>query len=299
MTSARRNLLLGLVFGLAAAVTWGSQAVVARTGTLAGFSPVDLAVLRFATAGLVLAPFAWRGRRVLAAVGLWRLLVLACCGGFGNALLFGWGVVYAPASHGGTIAPITAAVSGAILAIPVLAEWPTRGRVLALCGLAGGLVLIGWDGLTGEHPGAWRGDLLLLAAGGIWGGFTVLLRRWQVPALPGTAAICGLSFLVVLPAWLAMGFGAVPELTWRDSALQMVGQGLLSSVIATTLYARATELLGATRAACVSTMMPVAAIILSVLLLGESLGALKVAGVALAVGSMLAAVLFTGRGAKR
>jgi drug/metabolite transporter (DMT)-like permease len=42
-------------------------------------------------------------------------------------------------------------------------------------------------------------------------------------------------------------------------------------------------------------MMPVAAIILSVLLLGESLGALKVAGVALAVGSMLAAVLFTGR----
>lgn len=78
MTSARRNLILGLVFGLAAAVTWGSQAVVARTGTLAGFSPVDLAVLRFSTAGLVLAPFAWRGRHVLAAVGLKRLLVLAC-----------------------------------------------------------------------------------------------------------------------------------------------------------------------------------------------------------------------------
>ena len=42
-------------------------------------------------------------------------------------------------------------------------------------------------------------------------------------------------------------------------------------------------------------MMPVAAIILSVTLLGETLGVLKVAGVALAVCAMLGAVLFTGR----
>lgn len=295
MTTARRNLALGLFFGLAAAITWGSQAVVARAGTLAGFSPLDLSVLRFATAGLILLPFAWRGRHALARVGPWRLLALACCGGFGNSLLFGGGVVFAPATHGGTIAPITAAVTGALFAIPALGEVPTRGRVVALAGLALGLVLLGWDGLQGDHPGAWRGDILLFLAGSIWGAFTVLLRRWAVPALPATAAICAISALVVIPPWVLLGFGAVPDLFWRDAALQMGGQGIMSSVIAISLYAKATELLGATRAACVSTMMPVAALILSVTLLGESLGPLKVAGVALAVAAMLGAVLFTGR----
>lgn len=295
MTSGQRNLLLGLVLGLAAAIAWGGQAVIARTGTLAGFSPIDLAVLRFATAGLLLAPFAWSGRLGLARLGPWRLLALACCGGFGNALLFGWGVVHAPASHGGTVAPITAAVTGALFAIPLLGEWPTRGRVVALAALCAGLLLIGWDGIAGSHPGAWRGDLLLIAAGSVWGGFTVLLRRWQVPVLAGNAANFCLSAVIVLIPWLALGGGAVFDLPWQSSVLQMVGQGIVSSVIATTLYARGVALLGATRAACVGTMMPVAATVLSVLVLGEPWAPLQVAGVALAVGAMLAAVLFTGR----
>ena len=298
MTAARRHLALGLFFGLTAAITWGSQAVVARAGTLAGYSPLDLSVLRFSTAALILLPFAWRGRHALARVGPWRLLVLACCGGFGNSLLFGGGVVFAPATHGGTIAPITAAVSGALLAIPALKEVPTRG------GRGGGdwgrlwrwaWCCWGGTGCRATIPVPGGAIFLLFFAGAIWGGFTVLLRRWSIPALPATAAICGISALVVIPPWVLLGFGAVPDLRWQDAALQMGGQGIMSSVIAISLYAKATEYLGATRAACVSTMMPVAAIILSVTLLGESLGLLKLAGVALAVAAMLGAVLFTGR----
>ncbi len=295
MTEARRNLLLGLLAGLTAALVWGAQAVIARTGTLAGFNPVDLSVLRFVTAAVALSPFLWTGRHALRRIGVRRIFWLSVFGGFGNTLLFCSGVVYAPASHGGTIAPITAAVAGAVLAGPFLGDWPTRGRVLSLVALGLGLVLIGWDGLTGEHPGAWRGDLLLFGAGGVWGVFTVMLRRWAVPALPGMAAVFLCSALVMLPPWVMLGLGAVPDLPWQASALQMVGQGLGASVIATTLYARAVALLGATKAGCVGTMMPVVALMLSAWLLGESLGRLKLAGVAVAVAAMLAAVLFTGR----
>jgi drug/metabolite transporter (DMT)-like permease len=290
-----RNLTLGLAFGLAAAFAWGAQAVVARSGTLAGYSPLDLAVLRYTAAALALAPFAWRARRVLAAIGLPKLLALVATGGAGNALLFGWGVVHAPASHGGTVAPITAAVMGAVLAVPLLREWPTRGRMAAIGAIAAGVLLIGWDGIGGAHPGAWRGDLILVCAGTVWAAFTLLLRRWQVPALAGNAGLCCLSALLLLPPWLLLGGGAVPHLPLGMALLQMGAQGLVASALATTLYARAGELMGATRTACLTTLVPVMALVLSVTVLGEPLGTAKLAGVIMAVTGMLVAVLFTGR----
>jgi drug/metabolite transporter (DMT)-like permease len=167
--------------------------------------------------------------------------------------------------------------------------------MLAIGALVAGVLLIGWDGVAGAHPGAWRGDLILVAAGTVWAAFTLLLRRWQVPALAGNAALCGLSALILLPPWLALGGGAVPHLPWQMALTQMVAQGLIASALATTLYARAGELMGATRTACLTALVPVTAVILSVLVLDEPLGAVKLAGVVLAVGAMLVAVLFTGR----
>jgi drug/metabolite transporter (DMT)-like permease len=295
LTPASRNLVIGLLFGVVAAITWGGQAVVARSGTVAGYSPLDLATLRYGAAALVLAPFAWRARRVLAGIGLAKLMGLVATGGALNALLFGWGLIYAPASHGGTIAPITAAVMGAVLAVPLLGERPTRGRAVALGFIACGVLLIGWDGIGGAHPGAWRGDIILVAAGTVWAAFTLLLRRWRIPALAGNAAMSVLSAAVLLPPWLLLGGGVVPDMPWQSNLLQAVGQGVMSTAIATTLYARAGELMGATRTACLTAMVPVAAVLLSVLILGEPLGWAKLAGVVLAVAAMLAAVLFTGR----
>ncbi len=293
--SQTRDVSIGLAFGLAAAFAWGAQAVVARSGTVAGYTPLDLAALRYIAAGLVLAPFAWRARQALAAIGLTRLIVVAIAGGAGNALLFSWGLVHAPASHGGTIAPITAAIMGAVLGIPLLREWPTHGRVVAIGVIVAGVALIGWDGIGGAHPGAWRGDLILLCAGTSWAAFTLLLRRWRVPALAGNAAVCCLSALMLVPVWLALGMGSVPGQPIGMTLLQMVAQGLIASALATTLYARAGELLGATRTACLTALVPVMAVMLSVIVLAEPLGWAKLAGVTLAVGGMLVAVVFTGR----
>jgi drug/metabolite transporter (DMT)-like permease len=88
VTAGLRNLLLGLAFGIAAAMTWGGQAVVARSGTVAGYSPLDLAVLRYLAAGAVLAPFAWRARAALRGLGLSRILALVATGGAGKCAAF-------------------------------------------------------------------------------------------------------------------------------------------------------------------------------------------------------------------
>ena len=213
-------------------------------------------------------------------------------------LLFLWALVYAPAAHGGTIAPMTVPIAGALLAIPLIREWPSRGRAMALCVMAIGVLLIGWDGVIGTHPGAWRGDILLLLAGSTWAVFTLLLRRWQVPAIPATAAVTIVSALAVLPVWLPWRAADVLALPSASILLHLATQGLLLGALAMFLYARAVELLGPTRAATLSIMVPVTALLLAALLLREPISLLQGLGASFAVGGMLAAVLFTGRKAE-
>ena len=280
------KLILGLAFGFASALIWGGHAVIARPVLADGsFSSFDLAAFRYGVGMMALVPFAWAARATLLRLGLRRILLLALFGGAPNLMLFLVALVYAPASHGGTIGPMTAPIVGAILAIPLLKEWPTQGRALALGAMVMGVLMIGWDGVMGDYPGAWRGDLLLMASGATWAVFTLLLRRWQVPAIPATAAITIVSGLAILPFWLPM----------RAAEVFAMPAGLVLGCVAMFFFARAVELLGATRAATLSVMVPVVALLLAGLWLREPLSLLQILGAGLAVAGMLAAVLFTGR----
>ncbi len=291
-----RKLVLGILYGLIATVIWGGHAVIARSAVAAqGFVPLDLMAFRYAPAALLLAPLAWHHRREIAALGPGKILLLALTGGAPNLLLFAGALVYAPASHGGTIAPMTGPIFGALLAIPLLREVPTAGRVAALAAMALGVLLIGWDGIEGDHPGAWRGDLMLVGCGATWAAFTVLLRRWRVGAIPVTAVVTLVSALIVLPLWVPLRLGALPSFPLGLVLWQLFVQGVLLGVLSLFLYARAVEALGATRGGSLSVMVPVVALLLAALFLGESLGGLKLAGAVLAVGGMLAAVMYTGR----
>ena len=290
------KILLGLALGVASSLIWGGHAVVARPALAGqGFHPLDLATFRYVPAALLLAPLAWAARDTLARIGLRRLAVLAFFGGAPNLLLFLSALVYAPASHGGTIAPMTVPIAGAVLAVPLIGEKPSPGRAAALGVIAAGVLMIGWDGVAGAHPGAWRGDLLLLLAGGTWAVFTLLLRRWQVPAIPATAAVTIVSALAVLPIWLPWRATTVMALPTGSLLLHLAMQGIVLGALAMFLYARAVELLGPTRAATLSIMVPVTVLLLAALVLHEPLSWLQGMGASLAVGGMLAAVLFTGR----
>lgn len=70
---------------------------------------------------------------------------------------------------------------------------------------------------------------------------------------------------------------------------------MVLGALAMFVYARAVELLGPTRAATLSIMVPVTALLLAVFVLAGPIPWLQGGGATLAVGGMLAAVLFTGR----
>ena len=294
MISAPR-LLIGLLLGALASVIWGGHAVVARIALHGqGITVLDILFSRYLPAALILGPLAWKDRHAIVGLGLRRLGLLVLTGGCVNLFLFVTALHYAPASHGGTIAPMTGPVVGALTAWWLLQERPTPGRIAALACMLLGVLLIGWDGLGG-HPGAWRGDLLLLGAGGTWGVFTVLLRRFGLGAIAASAAVTLASLALVLPVFLVFRAGAFFALPWQVWSWTLVAQGVALGATSMLLFARSVEMLGATRAATLSVLVPVVGLTASWAVLGEPIGWLKAGGAALAVGAMLVAVLFTGR----
>jgi drug/metabolite transporter (DMT)-like permease len=123
----------------------------------------------------------------------------------------------------------------------------------------------------------------------------VLLRRWRAPAMPASAAVVLISLVVVAPLWVPLRAAEVLALPPGLLLWLVFAQGVMIGAVSMLLYARSLELLGATRAASLAVVMPVMALLLAWLVLGEAIGLVPLAGAALAVGGMLAAVLFTGR----
>lgn len=295
MLNLNPRLLFGLLLGSLASVIWGGHAVVARLAlTGQGFHVLDILFCRYVPASLILLPLVWRHREEMRRLGWWRILALFLFAGCNNLLLYVGAMQFAPATHGSTISPVVSPIFGALMAWWLLSERPTPGRAGALAVMLAGVLIIGWDGL-GHHPGAWRGDLMLVANGVTWSVFIVLLRRWQVSAIPAVAAVTLVSVPFVLPPFLvlrAADFLAMPLglLVWM-----ILAQGLLLGAISMLFFARSVEMLGATRASTLSVIVPVTGLVLSAVVLGEEIGPVKAAGAALCTGAMLTAVLFTGR----
>ena len=292
---ATPRILLGLLLGATASMIWGGHGVVARLALHGqGITVLDMLFCRYVPAALLLAPFAWRERAAILALGPRKLLLLTLFGGCFNMMMFVAAMTWAPASHGGTIAPMTGPITGALAAWWLLQERPTAGRLVALAAMVTGILMIASDG-TGLQPGAWKGDLLLLGAGGTWGVFTVLLRRWRVAAIPATAAVSFTWLIFVVPPFLALRadeFFALPAplIGWM-----LLAQGVILGGASMFLFARSVEILGATRAATLSVLVPATGLTAAWLVLGEPIGWLKASGALLAVTAMLVAVLFTGR----
>lgn len=283
----------GLGFGFAAVAMWAAYLAFARAGVNAGLSPVDFVFLRFVTAGAIMLPWLIRhGLRDLGGVGWRRGAALAFFAGPMFIALGVGGYSFAPLAHGAVVQPSALTLGAMAASWLIFGERPPRERALGVAIILGGLALIGTGKGGAELPGAWRGDLLFVAAGLFWVGFTVLLRRWKIGGIPATAAVAVISALVVLPGFIAtQSFDRLAALPLPTLLTQIVVQGLLSGVLAVIAYGKTVEHLGASKAALFPALVPAAALIVGLPVTGEMpapaewLGAtMATAGLAVAMG---------------
>ncbi len=294
--TATTPLAAGLAWGLLAAAIWASYSVLARLAVKSGLSPGDLTLLRFAPGALIMLPFVWRwcrqsGWRGLAGIGWARGLVLTVLAGPGFSLLFMTGFTLAPLAHGAVVAPAFQMLTGLVLAAAIAHQRWTRETAAGAAAVLLGLACIGGDSLLhGEGPRTLLGDALFASAGACWGVFGALSRRWQVDPLRVTGVVVVLSFALFAPGFLLLAdLGRLAAAGPAMLALQVLAQGIGAGLVAVLAFSRAAALLGSGRAAFFGALVPGAAALLAIPVLGEVPTGLQVLGIVAVVLGLLVA----------
>jgi drug/metabolite transporter (DMT)-like permease len=264
-----------------AGVVWGGS-IVGQKLALGSFSAVEVSVLRGLGALAILIPLWWwqeRNRVKFTGRDLIYLFVLGL-GVLGNHLFTLYGLQRIGAAVGGVIIgaspTITAFLSSLLLRdVPFRAVW--LGCTVSFVGVA---LVSEIEGDVGHRP--WLGGLLVVLG----------LVSWALYTVGGRRAMERLSPLAV--NWTTLFFSIVIQipLLWFDQKVAVTGLDAVSSegwmalvyliVFATAIGQQAwlygVKGIGPSRAGVFVNLIPVSALILSALVLGEHIGVKEVIG---------------------
>ncbi|MDX6213706.1 MAG: hypothetical protein QOF82_2793, partial [Frankiales bacterium] len=277
------------------AAVWGSSFSFIKV-SLEGLTPGQLVLTRLVLGAAVLLAIALvKGVRLPTSYGTWRHIAVAAV--FGNVapfLLLSYGERSAGAGMAGVLIGATPLVALGIAALALPAERVTRRKVLGLLvGFAGVVLVIDPWRDTGGSAGA---RIACLAAAFSYAIGFVYVRRFLSPRGLAPLALAA-SQLTAAAVLLAL---ATPFLAWRAPEVGFrvaasVGLlGLLGTGLAYVLYFRLIGDLGAATASAVNYVVPVFAVVIGIVLLGEPLtwnlvagGVVVLAGVAYAENRVL------------
>ena len=251
---------------------WVGWILLTRYGVTTTLSPYDITALRFACAGLLLAPVVYRRGWGIRQVGIMKWLVIVCCAGVPYVLIASSGLQFAPAAHAGALVPGTMPLWAALLAMLFLKEKIAGVRKLGLMLIPVGIVIFVGAGLTDFASGNWRGHLLFLTAAMTWASFTVAMRsagQSGFTPLQAAAVVSVVSAVVYLPFYLLFLPHRIMEAPLGPIITQTIYQGIFVSIISLFAYARSVAILGASLGASFASLVPVLAMLTAIPLLGE------------------------------
>lgn len=239
--------------------------------------PVAMAFWRWSIALAILLPFAWRAVRSEwpKVRSNWRaLLVLGTFSCSLNSVLAYIGIQNTTVTNASLLNAMTPILT-LLLAVPLARERLSPARALGVMVSFVGVVwiVIGGDLRTITDLSLNYGDFAIIAACGVWGVYTNLLRRWslQMTAITSLTTMMAAGVLVMMPLYTGeLAFGRPAN--WSIGlGLSFVALGLFSSLIANFSWNRAVMTIGPSRAAAVSYLLPVFSIAIAIGLLGETL----------------------------
>jgi len=268
-----------------AAVLWGGS-IVAQKLALGSFSAVEASVLRDIGGLAILLTTWWWQEGLLAKIsgGDIRTLFLLGLGVLGNHLLILMGLKYVSGAVAGVIigsAPVVTALLSSVMIqdVPLRAVW--MGGLLSCAGVA--LVSVAGFHSAGEHP--LLGSLLVFLGVVSWALYSIgsravmdrisaLTVNWttllvatvlQIPLLWTDRKMLDAGVAsVTMPDWLALGYLVVFATAVAQQAWLFGVQGI-----------------GPSRASVLGNLTPVAAVVLSALILKEAVGVVEIVGIAL------------------
>ena len=288
--AAARERRIGWLCAFLVLLIWLAFQISGRLSVRQALTPWDVAALRYSGAFLGVLPLL--ARRGLPRLKPRRAAVLVALSAFGFPLGAYVGFSLAPVAHGAVILFGGLPIATALLGAGLFRLRVPRAQLAVLPVIAAGIVLTGIDSGAGAGAaGAWRGDLAFLLAVGCLATFTLLLRRWAIPALDAMITLSLWGAPLYLPVWWLALPSRLAVAAPGAAIYQMIVQGPVTAVAAMFLYSRAVNALGAGPPTLVAALVPGLASVLAWRLLGEPLGPAGIAGVALATAGMIGGVL--------
>jgi drug/metabolite transporter (DMT)-like permease len=287
-TRGERRALLEVVIAMALA---GSTVVAGKL--LSARVPVFLSVeLTLLAALAAVLPVQIARRRELALLGRRELGYMLLQAVFGIVLfrvLTLYGLRFTSALSAGIITS-TAPALMAVLAAVFLRERPGRGAVAGIALAVAGVLLIAlWGHEAAADTGSLTGNLLVLGATVCEALLTIFRKRsgGRVGSVTNTAVLVALSAVAMLPF-------AAADLRWYSLArvdavawAAILYYGAVATVLAYILWGRGALRIPAGRTGIATAALPLTALVLSVLVLGEPLRAVHLVGCAAVIAGVV------------
>jgi drug/metabolite transporter (DMT)-like permease len=259
---------------MALIIIWASNFSVVKFA-LRDLSPLAFNGLRFTIASLILWLTVQIGRRTTALERRhWPALIgLGILGNTIYQVLFIYGIDRTLAGNAALMlatTPIFTTLLSVVFRQEKIGAMTVAGVVISFVGIA--LVVWGGAATISFGSGTVQGDLTTLAAAVAWSSYTVgsapLVRRYG--ALPVTSVTMWIGaaalFLVSIPAFLAQDWSAVRPTAW----LALLFSGAFAIALAYFIWYHSIRQIGNTRTAVYSNFIPVVALIIAWLALGET-----------------------------
>jgi drug/metabolite transporter (DMT)-like permease len=278
--------------GLCAALIWGSYLAISKAGVNGGLTVFEIALFRYATAGVLMLPWMARHRALsLGGVGWMRGSILTLLGGPFFVIVGVAGYTFAPLAHGAVMQPAGLTLGSIGLGAILFRERIPRQRLAGILVMFSGLAFITGPNLLSGTSLTPLGDALFVSAGLMWAGFSILNIRWSIEPVAATAAVSVLSALIYVPVYFAaFGWHRLLAITMTTLAIQIFVQGVLSGVVAVLAFATTVQLIGPSKAAVFPALVPAAALLVGIPVTGERPTLPQAAGLCVVTFGLLLAI---------
>lgn len=270
------------VLAAAASAAFGGVTIATTRILVAVTDPLTLNILRFAAAFAMLLGLALALRVQWPRRADWPgVLILGVLAFIVFSLLFAWSMQFTTAARAGlafSTMPVQTMLIAALFGVERLSLRKTCGVAIAMAGVATALV----TGLGAAPQGAWRGDLIMIAAVSCMSVYIIAARPFIARSDPLAFTTAGMG--VGLAGLAALGlfagdFASVARfgaLEWAALAFVAIGGGAIMFI----LWIFALGRTAPTAAAVSVTANPVTASIAGAWLLAEPIGANLLVGLA-------------------
>lgn len=273
-----------IILLIVAMVIWGSAFAVTKA-SLAEVPPVLFAFLRYFVASVLLAAFVIFGgklKKIPRPVPWISIALMGASGVFLYTIVYNISLVYTSAAQGALVQSFIPVVT-ILLAAFFLKETLSPIRLLGIgISIAGIFLVMLFAEASADAPNTFLGNAMMFLSVIFWAAFTIFAKRLaKFDALVITTGATLTGTILLAPAALyeigGTSFPTISASGWTG----VIYLGVFSSAVAMLLYNRSLQHLNAGQTANFLNLMPVVAVIIAVVFLGESPTFWQIAGGAL------------------